>query len=126
VIDGPPAGGSTEPTKCCAVWPAAARIADVSLLCLITTPTAVSPRPATVTWVKNARHPPAAESDPVVSADPSAISGLKLVSVPAIVSVTLGIETIRRNTGKRIACSRTRSWSAAVETVLVSNPLGSV
>ena len=50
--------------------PAAARIADVSLPspCPITTPAAVSRRPPTDTCVKKARHPPAAESDPVLPA----------------------------------------------------------
>lgn len=48
------------------------------------------------------------------------------MSVPATGSVTLAIETIWRKTGKRSAFWKTRSWSAAVETVLGSNPLGSV
>ena len=48
------------------------------------------------------------------------------MTVPAIGSVTVAVETICRKTGKRIARSKTRSWSAAVETVLGSNPLGSV
>jgi hypothetical protein len=47
-----------------------------------------------VTWVKKARHPPAAESDPVLPAYPSAISGLKLVTLPATGRVTPAIETI--------------------------------
>ena len=34
----------------------------------ITTPTTVSRRPATVTRVKKARHPSAAESDPILPA----------------------------------------------------------
>ncbi len=60
----------TESTSCLAASPAAARITDVSLPFPYprTTPAAVSWRPPTVTWVKNARHPPAAESDPVLPA----------------------------------------------------------
>jgi hypothetical protein len=49
-----------------------------------------------------------------------------LVSVPATGNVTLAIETISRKTERRIARRKTRSWSAAVETVPGSNPLGSV
>src|SRR5438552_18103068 len=52
--------------------------------------------------------------------------GLKLMSVPATGSVTLSIETIWRKTGTRIARWKTRSWSAAVEIVRGSYPLGSV
>ena len=65
-----PTAGATESTSCLAASPAAARITDVSLPspCPRTTPTAVSWRPPTVTWVKKARHPPAAESDPVLPA----------------------------------------------------------
>jgi len=36
--------------------------------CPITTPAAVSRCPPTFTWVKKARHPSAAESDPVLPA----------------------------------------------------------
>src|SRR5438105_2551382 len=69
-----PLAGAADWTSCSAAWPAAARIACVSLPCPwpITTPTAVTGCPPTVTLVKNARHPPAAESDPVLPAYPSA------------------------------------------------------
>src|SRR5438105_11168008 len=90
--------GAADSTSCVAASPAAARIADVSLPCPcpMTTPTAVTGRPPTVTLVKKARHPPAAESDPVLPPYPSAIRGLKFVTAPATGSVTLTIETISR------------------------------
>ena len=62
-----PTAGATESTSCSAASPAAARSTDVSLPspCPIATPATVSRRPPTVTWVKKARHPSAAESDAV-------------------------------------------------------------
>jgi hypothetical protein len=49
-----------------------------------------------------------------------------LLTAPATGSVALGMATICANTGRRMARSTMRTWSAAVDTVASSKPLGSV
>src|SRR4029450_2325533 len=76
------------------------------------------PRPA------NPPPPPAVE--PVLApTNPSCPSNvLVLCTVPATGSVALGVATMVANTGRRIARSTRRTWSAAVDTVASSEPLG--
>src|SRR5919197_1467880 len=75
-----------------------------------------------------AKQPPAAAVEPVLTpTNPSYPSNvLVLCTVPATGSVALGVATILANTGRRMARSTIRTWSAAVDTVASSKPLGSV
>jgi len=71
---------------------------------------------------RKAKQPPAASSEPVLTPTnplcPSSV--LVLCTVPATGSVALGVATMLAKTGKRMARSTRRSWSAAVDTVASS------
>jgi hypothetical protein len=71
---------------------------------------------------RKAKHPPAAASEPVLTPTkplyPSNV--LVLRTVPATGSVALGVATMLAKTGRRIARSTMRTWSAAVDTVASS------
>ena len=71
---------------------------------------------------RKAKHPPAALSDPVLTpTNPSEPSNvLVLCTVPATGNVALGVATMLANTGRPMARSTIRTWSAAVDTVAAS------
>ncbi len=90
--------------------------------CPSTTPVIVVCLPSIRRMARKAKHPPAAAVEPVLTPTtppwPSSVS--VLCTVPATGSVALGVATMPANTGKRIARSTTRTWSAAVDTVASS------
>jgi hypothetical protein len=71
---------------------------------------------------RNAKEPPAASVEPVLTpTNPKRPSNaLVLNTVPATGSVALWVATMPANTGSRMARSTMRSWSAAVEMVASS------
>jgi len=78
--------------------------------------------PSIQRMARKAKQPPAASSEPVFTpTNPSYPSNvLVLCTVPATGSVTLGVATMLAKTGRRIARSTIRTWSAAVDTVASS------
>jgi hypothetical protein len=103
---------------------AAARPAAIWLWpgCPNTTPVIVVRLPSIQRMARNAKQPPAASSEPVLTpTNPSYPSNLLvLCTVPATGSVALGAATMLANTGRRMARSTMRIWSAAVDTVASS------
>jgi hypothetical protein len=93
-----------------------------------TTPVIVVRLPSIQRMARKAKQPPAAAVEPVLTpTNPSCPSNvLVLCTVPATGSAALGVATMLANTGRRMARSTRRSWSAAVDTVASSKPLGSV
>ena len=87
-----------------------------------TTPVIVVRLPSIQRMARKAKQPPAASSEPVLTpTNPSCPSNvLVLCTVPATGSVALGVATMLANTGRRMARSTTRTWSAAVDTVASS------
>ena len=87
-----------------------------------TTPVIVVRLPSIVRMARKAKQPPAASSEPVLTpTNPSCPSNvLVLCTVPATGSVALGVATMLANTGRRMARSTRRTWSAAVDTVASS------
>lgn len=87
-----------------------------------TTPVIVVRSPSIQRMARNAKQPPAASSDPVLTPTnplrPSSVS--VLCTVPATGGVTLGVATMAANTGRRMARLTMRSSSAAVDTVMSS------
>ena len=75
-----------------------------------------------IEMLMEAGDPPAALSEPVLTpTNPSYPSNLSvLCTVPATGSVVLGVATMLANTGRRMARSTMRTWSAAVDTVASS------
>jgi hypothetical protein len=78
--------------------------------------------PSIQRMTRKAKHPPAAESEPVLTPTnplrPSKV--LVFCTMPATGSHALGVATTLANTGRRMARSTIRTWSAAVETVASS------
>jgi hypothetical protein len=78
--------------------------------------------PSTKRTARKAKQPPAASVEPVFTPTnplrPSNV--LVLCTVPATGSVALPVATMLANTGRRIASSTMRIWSAAVDTVASS------
>ncbi|MGB8004164.1 MAG: hypothetical protein WCF27_07860 [Gaiellaceae bacterium] len=87
-----------------------------------TTPVIVIRLPSIQRMARKAKQPPAASSEPVLTpTNPSCPSKvLVLCTVPMTGSVALGVATMLANTGRRIARSTMRTWSAAVDTVASS------
>jgi hypothetical protein len=87
-----------------------------------TTPVIVVRLPSIHRIARNAKQPPAASSEPVLTpTNPSCPSNvLVLRTMPATGSVALGVATMLAKTGKRMARSTMRNWSAAVDTVASS------
>ena len=87
-----------------------------------TTPVIVVGLPSIQRMARKAKQPPAARVEPVLTpTNPSCPSRvLVLCTVPATGSVALGVATMLANTGRCMAGSTTRTWSAAVDTVASS------
>ena len=87
-----------------------------------TTPVIVVRLPSIQRMARKAKQPPAAAVEPVLTpTNPSCPSNvLVLWTVPATGSVALGVATMLANTGRRMARSTMRTWSAAVDTVASS------
>ena len=87
-----------------------------------TTPVIVVRFPSIQRMALKAKQPPAASSEPVLTPTnplyPSNV--LVLCTVSATGSFALGVATMLANTGKRMALSTMRTWSAAVDTVASS------
>jgi hypothetical protein len=88
----------------------------------ITTPVIVVRLACTKRIARNAKHPPAALSEPVFTPTKPLCprSVLVLCTVPATGNVALDVATMFANTGRCRARSTMSSWSAAVETVVSS------
>src|SRR5919199_3592792 len=84
-----------------------------------TTPVIVVRFPSIQRMARNAKQPPAAAVEPVLTPTnplcPSSV--LVLCTVPATGSVALGVATMLANTGRRMARSTMRTWSLPVDTV---------
>jgi hypothetical protein len=87
-----------------------------------TTPVIVVRLPSIQRMARKAKQPPAASAEPVLTpTNPLCPSNrLVLCTVPATGSVALGMAKMRANTGRRMARSPRRTWSAAVDTVASS------
>jgi hypothetical protein len=87
-----------------------------------TTPVIVVRLPSIQRSARNAKQPPAAASEPVLTpTNPFCPRNvLVLCTAPATGSVALGVATMLANTGRRIARTTMRTWSAAVDTVASS------
>ena len=87
-----------------------------------TTPVIAVRLPSIRRMARKAKQPPAAASEPVLTpTNPSYPSSLLVLRTgPATGSVTLRMATMLANTGRRIARSTMRTWSAAVDTVASS------
>ncbi len=87
-----------------------------------TTPVIVVRLPSIQRMARKAKQPPAAAVEPVLTpTNPLCPSNvLVLCTVPATGSVALGVATMLANTGRRMARSTRRTWSAAVDTVASS------
>ena len=105
------ASAAARPAAICS-WPG----------CPSTTPVIVDRLPSIQRMARKAKQPPAASSEPVLMptkpSRPSKV--LVLCTRPATGSVALGVATMLANTGRRMARSAKRTWSAAVDTVASS------
>jgi len=90
--------------------------------CPNTTPVIVVNLPSIQRMARKAKQPPAAAVEPVFTpTNPLCPSkAFVLCTVPATGSVALGAATMVANTGRRMARSTRRTWSAAVDTVASS------
>jgi hypothetical protein len=87
-----------------------------------TTPVIVVRLPSIQRMARKAKQPRAASVEPVfMPTNPFRPSNvLVLCTVPATGSVALGVATMLANTGRRMARLTSRTWSAAVDTVVSS------
>jgi hypothetical protein len=78
--------------------------------------------PSTQRTTRNAKQPPAASVEPVLTPTnpPRPSNALVLWTVPATGSDTLDVATMLASTGRRMAATTRRTWSAAVDTVAAS------